>query len=328
MRATQALNVAVIGTGWWGGVLVEFLAGIRNVKVSAVQNRTIDRARQLAAQYEIPTVCGSVEELCCLPDLDGVIIATHESMHLQQTICALDAGKHVFVEKPMADGSEDAFEMARHARRRQLILMPGHVVRFTAQCRAVKKALAAAGAPVLAIRCYQHRTRDRYETYCKPHLAMKLMIHQLDLCRWFADAPVAKVRARERYFLGPDYPSSLWAMLEFESGGIATLETGWLLTGTQPGFWEDGLEVITEENRFTIAFNDGYEVRGPDGVARPDVFYDPALHLELDYWLGCVEHGREPDVVTPEDGAEAVLLAERVIAAARAESNGGRGQRG
>ena len=219
----------------------------------------------------------------------------------------------------MADRSDAAWAMVKHARKANRILMPGHVVRFTAQCRAVRSALERDASPVRAIRCYQHRTQDRYTTYCKPHLAMKLMIHQLDLCRWFADSPVSRVTAKERFFLGDDYPSSLWAALEFENGGIATLQTGWLLTGSQPGFWEDGLEIITDKRRFTIAFNEGYETRGPEGVERPDVFYDPALHMELDYWASCVEHEREPEVVTPEDGAEAVALAERVITSAKGD---------
>ena len=60
--------------------------------------------------------------------------------------------------------------------------MPGYIVRFTAQCQAVKRRLAD-GDPVRAIRCYQHRAKILYATYCKPHIAMSMMIHHLELCR-------------------------------------------------------------------------------------------------------------------------------------------------
>ena len=176
------INLGIIGAGAWASVVLECLSGIRGVRVTAIQNRSTDKAKVLADRHGIPNVLPSFEVLCTSRDVDAVMVLTHESAHLEPTLCALDAGKHVLVEKPMADTLEAAQTMADRAAQTNRILMPGHIVRFTAQCQAVKRRLAD-GDPVRAIRCYQHRTKTLYATYCKPHIAMSMMIHHLELCR-------------------------------------------------------------------------------------------------------------------------------------------------
>ena len=310
------MNIGIIGAGAWAGDIAACLSSMRGVTMAAIQNRTPEKAERLAQRYGIAKVCPSVEALCEAVDVDAVMVLTHESAHLEGTLCALNAGKHVFVEKPMADSAESAAQMTAAARQAERILMPGHIVRFTSQCQAAKRRVDQAGR-VRAIRCYQHRTKAMYPTYCKPHLGLSLMIHHLDLCRWWTGCPVSEVSTLERFDLGEDYPSCVWATLQFENGAVATLQSGWVLDGPEPIFFEDGIEIVTDDERITIRFNEGYEARTPSGIQRSDVCYDSALRLELEYWLQCIENGEQPATITAQDGVEAVALAERVIAAGK-----------
>jgi len=143
------------------------------------------------------------------------------------------------------------------------------------------------------------------------------MIHHLDLCRWFAESPVVAVQSRERYFLGKDHPSSLWVLLEFGNGCIATLESGWIFETDGPSFEEDGIEIVTERERIHLAWpSNGCELRHAEGVERIDRSYVEALRFELEHWVGCVGKTSQSPVVSAEEGVEAVALAERIIAAA------------
>lgn len=315
------MNIGMIGAGAWAGDIATCLSGMRGVTIAGVQNRTPEKAEQLAHRYGISKVYPTVEALCESADVDAVMVLTHESAHLEGVLCALNAGKHVFVEKPMADSSESAAQMVEAARQADRILMPGHIVRFTSQCRAAKSRADQSGR-VRAIRCFQHRTKDMYATYCKPHLAFSLMIHHLDQCLWLTGCPVSEVSTVERFDLGEGYPSSVWATLQFENGAVATLQSGWVLDGPDPIFFEDGIEIVTDQDRISIRFNDDYEVRTPSGIHRSDVCYEPALRQELEYWLRCIENGEQPSTITAKDGVEAVALAERVVAAGEASGPG------
>ena len=307
-------RIGIIGAGAWAAEVLACLQQMRRVRVTGIYNRTLQKATQLAERFGVDRVFERLEALCAAPDVDAVMVLTHESAHLEPTIRALEAGKHVFVEKPMADTVEAARRMAEAARQSRRILMPGHLLRFTEQCRAVKLQLDQAG-PVRAIRCHQHRTKSLYATYCKPHIALSLLIHHLDLCRWLIGCKAERVMTWERFHLGPDYPSSVWAVLEFENAAVATLQSGWVLGGQQPSFWEDQIEVLTDEERMTLAFNEGCEIRGGSALAWPDVSYGPALRAEMEHWLAQVEGQTPAVVVSADDGVEAVALASRVIVA-------------
>ena len=85
---------------------------------------------------------------------------------------------------------------------------------------------------------------------------------------------------------------------------------------------KDDIEIVTDQERISIRFNDDYEVRTPSGIHRSDVCYEPALRQELEYWLRCIENGEQPSTITAQDGVEAVALAERVVAAGEASGPG------
>jgi len=313
----EVLQLGIVGAGAWACEVVPVLASIRGVRIAAISNRTIEKAHPLAEQFRIPQVFDDYRKVCEMSELNGVLVLTHETAHLGPSLLALDAGKSVFVEKPMADTGAAAREIAQRARSTGQLLMPGHVLRFESRCRAAKARLTNTG-PVRSIRCFQHRPKRTYPTYCAPHVAFSLMIHHLDLCRWFADSPVVFVESRERFHLGKDYPSNFWVSLEFENGCVATLESGWVFDSDYPSFEEDGIEIATERERILLNWpSNGCEVRYGHALERIDNSYALALRTELEHWVSCIGTTNVSEVISPEEGAEAVALAERAVLSAK-----------
>jgi UDP-N-acetylglucosamine 3-dehydrogenase len=313
----KVLQLGLIGAGAWSWEVAGALSEMRGVRIAAVSNRTIEKAKALSEKFFIPRVFDTYKAVCEMPELDGVLVLTHESAHLEPTLLALAAGKGVFLEKPMADTAAAAREIAARARSSNQFLMPGHVLRFESRCRAAKERLTNAGA-IRSIRCFQHRPKRSYATYCKPHIAFSVMVHHLDLCRWFAESRVVALESKERFHLGKDYPSSFWVKLEFENGCVGTLESGWVLDSDAPSFEEDGIEIVTERERIRMNWpSDGCEARHGSGVVRIDNSYGLALRFELEHWVSCIGKTKVSPVITPEEGAEAVALAEWAVATAK-----------
>ncbi|KWX79308.1 hypothetical protein AMQ84_07180 [Paenibacillus riograndensis] len=88
--------------------LLEPARHVETVSIAAIANRTFEKAAKLAETYQIPYVAGSLEELLELSGLDGVYIALSNELHTEWAVRALNAGKHVLVEKPIALNAEEA----------------------------------------------------------------------------------------------------------------------------------------------------------------------------------------------------------------------------
>src|SRR5215469_2429687 len=124
------IKVGVIGVGSWGVNHVEAYRTLPNAEIVAVADSSPGRAREIANTYDIPHWFDSYEELCALRELDAVSIVTPESEHVEPVESAAKAGKHILIEKPVARAVPDIERMITAARRADVILMPGHLLRF------------------------------------------------------------------------------------------------------------------------------------------------------------------------------------------------------
>jgi 2-hydroxy-4-carboxymuconate semialdehyde hemiacetal dehydrogenase len=124
------IRVAVAGAGAFGIKHLDALARIDDVKVVAIVSRTIEQARDVADTYGAPLASTDLQDALDMPDIDAVLLCTPTQLHAAQTIDALEAGKHVMVEIPLADNWDDAQAVARIADRTDLVCMVGHTRRF------------------------------------------------------------------------------------------------------------------------------------------------------------------------------------------------------
>lgn len=111
-RAAPTLRWGVLGTGWIAGRFVAALQEETTQQVGAVGSRTPGSARAFADRFAIPTAHGSYAELVADPAIDVIYVATPHNRHLEHATLALEAGKHVVVEKPLALNAEQARQLA------------------------------------------------------------------------------------------------------------------------------------------------------------------------------------------------------------------------
>ena len=136
------IKAGIAGLGWWGKTLVEGVAGSNDIQFVAgsARNHT-DDIKAFAKQHNF-TLYKTYEEMLKHAGLDAVVLATPHSLHVPQTIAAAKAGKHVFCEKPLADGLEGVDALLDLVERRGRFLMMGMCYRFHAGLRRLQQRLA------------------------------------------------------------------------------------------------------------------------------------------------------------------------------------------
>jgi predicted dehydrogenase len=137
--SSERIRVGVIGTGQIGKSHIRRYQDIPDAEIVAVADIREDEAQRVAAQYNIPRVFTDYHEMLRREDLDSVDVCLHNQFHRPATVAALEAGKHVYCEKPMAATAADARAMMEASRRtgKQLRIQMGTV--FSLEAQAAKR---------------------------------------------------------------------------------------------------------------------------------------------------------------------------------------------
>lgn len=139
MDNKKIINVGVIGSGYWGPNLIRNFNGLSSSRVKVVADKKQGRLDFIKSEFPDIEVTSDYMAIINDPEIDAVCIATPVKTHKNIAVEALNAGKNVFVEKPMASSSEDAEEMYEAAKKNNKKLAVGHVFQFAPAVRAIKK---------------------------------------------------------------------------------------------------------------------------------------------------------------------------------------------
>ncbi|WP_257477969.1 Gfo/Idh/MocA family protein [Acidipropionibacterium jensenii] len=263
-----------------------------------------------------------------LESVDVVDVVTPTPTHRDVVKAALEAGKDVICEKPLARTAADAQELAELAAARGLHLYPAHVVRYFPAYEALKDAVTSGrlGDPAV-LRFIRSGSFPRRRWFADPEasggIIMDQMIHDLDQARWLA-GPVAEVSAlRTGTTIGGDPVEVAHVMMSHTSGAVSQCS----------GVWgPPNLEFTTE---YSVTGTHGtLDHSSRDGVQRPDPAADgPATGslptvdqaadpyaLQLRDLLGAIAGGPQPRV-SATDGVAAVQLAQAALASVRTGSS-------
>jgi UDP-N-acetylglucosamine 3-dehydrogenase len=328
MTLASKLRIGVVGCGAFGESHLATFAGIPFAEVTAVADVNQERARKLASRYNVPRVSKTFRELCSLPDLDAVSVVTTEDQHLEPVLAALEHGKHVFVEKPLATRLADAEKMLEAAHKTGLILMPGHILRFETKYATVKEQLHSGRlGRILSIYAKRNRPKWQGSIYKRTPLVLETAIHDLDTMLWYTGKKVTSVRSYD-VSVDPGKGADLTcATLKFEDGALGLLQTMWLLPDKTP-FLDDSMQVVTTSGIANIdMLQSGLTIWREDGAEIPDVSYEPRLHgtvfgalrEELSYFALCALEGQKPALLTAQDGIEALRVALALVESAQTD---------
>jgi len=142
------LRLGILGTGWVVRKHVEAARLIPGLEVVAIASRDLDRATAAAKQFSIPQAHGSYEALISDPAVDFVLNALHNGLHCEWSIRALEAGKHVLCEKPLACSAAEVERMFAAAHQAGKLLMEGFMYRFHPQMPMIFERLGEIGGVI------------------------------------------------------------------------------------------------------------------------------------------------------------------------------------
>lgn len=220
------IGVGVIGYGYWGPNLVRNFAACPDTGVAMVCDPDEARLAKVAAIYPAVRLTTSAEELIADPAVDAVAIATPVDAHFPLAMAALQAGKHVFVEKPIASTAEQAERLIAEAAKRGLVLAVDHTFIFTGAVRKMHELVRSdAFGPVR----YYDSTRVNLGLFQHDvNVLWDLAVHDLSIMQFVLDQrPVAVSATGQSLMPGqPEYAAFLTVF--FGGSTIAHINVNWL----------------------------------------------------------------------------------------------------
>jgi predicted dehydrogenase len=321
----RTLGVAVVGIGYWGPNLIRNLHEIPSVE--RIVACDLEEARLQFIRHRFPGVSVTTRyaEVVDDPEVDAVIVATQISSHYRLAASALEAGKHVMVEKPLAGSSADALSLMAMASEGELVLMPGHTFLYS--------------PPVIMIRSLID-AGEVGDVYFISTSRVNLGLHQSDvsvawdlgphdfsiLHHWLGETPT-RVSALARGCIIPGVPDVAFVDLEYRSGTVAHVELSWLAPSklrrtTIVGSRKMVVYDDTSASEPIRVFDSGAVLQDPatfgefkltyrtGDILSPRVEVAEPMRLELEDFCGAILRGS-----TPRSSAELGLEVVRVIEA-------------
>lgn len=321
----KRVRIGVIGLGRFGELHCEALAAIPEVELHSLCTRNPERLASLGARFGVSNLFTDYQRMFEDPDLDAVSIVTMWRDHAAPAIAAMQAAKHVFVEKPMASTEEDCAAMIRARDQSGRSCMVGQICRFNPRYQAAKREIEA-GAVGDIVSIYARRNIPAAVSKTVLEKIGPVAgdgVHDTDLMLWFTGARIVSAYCQTHSVRGLPNPDLGWTTYRFDTGAIGVCENVWFLPEGTPYRIDERMEIIGTKGCITIQESGpGISVCDPSGWRAPDTTYWPviggersgALRDELRYFARCVQQGTAPSVVTLEEAAaavRAVLAAER-----------------
>jgi predicted dehydrogenase len=331
------IRIGVIGVGRFGRLHLNVWKQLPGCAVTAVADLNEPLAREVAAKFGIARVYTDPAELIRSDDIDVIDIVSDEDTHGPLGILALEHDKHVFIEKPIATSCAEAEEIYRLSREKRKQVMVGNISRFgqpyAALYRYVRSGALGRIAHIRAKRDFSRRWFDHFGK--RVHPVYESGIHDLDLIVWYANGKCRRVYAVERNMSGHKYPDLFTAVLEFDNGITATLESAWLVPDRGPqnlvaslelgGTIDARIEIVgTASSARFSTLDAGLSVWTDDGVLTPDYVLWPeehgevggAIRAELHHFIRQVTVNEESPIAPLIDSVESLRIADAIVRSA------------
>jgi predicted dehydrogenase len=325
--SSAPVRIAVVGLGYWGPNLVRNLHELPEAEVAYVCDGRQEPLDAITRRYPAIAAVRSFETVLADPTVEAVAIATPVSTHADLASRALEAGKHVFVEKPIAGSSVEAIDLIKRANECGLVLMPGHTFLYSPPVVAIRT-LITSGA--LGDIYFVSTSRVNLGLHqADVSVAWDLGPHDFSILRYWLGETPSYVTALSRGCVIPSIPDVTFINLEFPSQTIAHVELSWLapsklrrttIVGSEKMVVYD--DTSTEPVR---VFDSGVALRDPESfgeyrltyrtgdIVSPQIGAAEPLGLEMADFCAAVRTGRPPRS-TADIGLEVVRIIEAVDA--------------
>jgi polar amino acid transport system substrate-binding protein len=297
----ETIRVGIIGAGQFaGGVLLPRIASLDGVEMRRVVTARGANAQSVAKRYRIPHASCRAEDAFEDSDIDAVVIATRNHLHAEQVIAAVEAGKDVFVEKPLALGREELDAVKEAVERTGRTVMVGFNRRFALLARKARQWFEPRDWPLtLSARVNAGRI-DRGSWLLGPKEGGGRIIgevcHFIDLLAYWTGAEVVRVQAEcVRSLSGiPSGEENVVVSLGFSDGSVASLvyssESASGLPKERYEIGGGGKSAVLDDFRRLELYD-----RNKKSTVRSRA-QDKGHSEELDHFFRCVREGRQPDL--------------------------------
>ena len=322
----MSVRVALLGAGEWGQLHASVLANLPGVDLAVVCEPDRSHARKVADPLGAEST-GDVAAVMENASVDAVVIASPEDVHASQAESALRSGKHALVEKPVALTSDDAWHLVHVARETGRVLMPGHILRFVPAYAAVREQLAD-NTKIHSVFARRNVPATRFSAHQRTHTALMSLAHDLDLILWYlgAQEPERVYAVERRTVPGTGNPDVFWGIIEFSEGTVACVESLWTIPPGGSRYVDVELELSSDEGLIKVSNpDDAVTLVRDDKTSHPAVSLDlqlgthrfGALREELLHFVALVRGDVKRPLVTIEDAAKVIVLAEMLIRSAQ-----------
>jgi predicted dehydrogenase len=320
--SAEPVRVGVVGLGYWGPNLARNFDGLPDCELTWVCDASVQARERVAPSLRDARVTGDLDELLADPELDAVALATPVPTHAELAARVLEAGKHCFVEKPLAERVADAERAVEAARAAQRVLMVGHLLEYHPGVLRLKE-IAESGE--LGDIRYIYSNRLNLGVLREEENALwSLGAHDVSVLLALAGEEPHEVQARGESYMKPGIEDVVFCFLRFPSGLSAHLHLSWLDPHKERRFTVVGSRRMAtfddmELERKVAVYDKGFDERaGSYGeyITRSGDTWSPRipntepLRAECEHFVACVRDG-----ATPRSDGESGLRVVRVLEA-------------
>jgi predicted dehydrogenase len=321
------IKFGVVGYGYWGPNLVRNLFEVADTHVVAISDMRQERLQQAASRYPSVLVTTNFRDLLEDPEIDAIAIATPVSTHYELALQALQAGKHVMIEKPMTSSSEQALRLIDEATRRKLTLLVDHTFVYTSAVRKIKDIVASGQ---LGDVLYYDSTRINLGLFQQDvDVIWDLAVHDLAIMDYILASPPCAVAATGINHVSGGKENLAYITMFFEEKVIAHVNVNWLspvkvrrtlIGGNKKMIVYDDMEpsekVKVYDKGITVTGKSDSLYKALVGYRSGDMFapqldVSEALKVEIQHFVDCIRSGEEP--IT---GGQAGLRVVRILESA------------
>jgi len=302
----KKMGTAVVGTGFWGKNHARVYSELESTELVAVCDVNRERAKAVANQFGVKAYTSS-SRMLKNEDVEAVSVCTWSTKLAKEALKALNAGKHVLVEKPMASHMKQAEKLLETAENSDLRLTVGLLMRFIPGLQHIREAVE--NKKIGELVCATAKRVSQWpERIGDVGVVKDTAIHDIDVMRYISNEDPIAVYAKTGSMMHRKFEDYAQIMLTFEDGKSAFIESNWITPYKTRILTVTGSEAIMRLDYITqeLWIEDAKE------NLQPRFPWREPLKLELQHFADCVLEKKKP-LITGVDGIAALKVAEAAL---------------
>ncbi|RJQ48573.1 MAG: gfo/Idh/MocA family oxidoreductase [Desulfobacteraceae bacterium] len=327
-------NIGIIGCGYWGPNLLRNFNSLEGCRMKMACDLDADRLAHMKSLYSSIETRNDYNQVINSSEIDAVVVATPVRFHYEIAKASLEAGKHVFIEKPMASSVEECMELIEIAENRKLIILVGHTFIYSPAVRKIREIVSHGDLGEIQYISARRLNLGLFQTDI--NVTWDLAPHDISIILYVMGKNPVSVNCHGKAHVNRNIEDVTSMVLNFENGAFATVQSSWLdpnkvremtFVGSKRMLVYNDVEPIekikiydkrveTPPHYDTFAeFH--YSYHYGDMYAPYLKQYEP-LKIECQHFIDCIKSGKKPET-SGYDGYRVVEILEASLESLRRE---------